>query len=117
MTFTALERAILRHYHEAYSDRGFPGLEALRVRRREETELGCLVYLQALGRTDLPDWQCLLPENEALVVELPDGGELTADVYISGGKPVLLEIYGRRRALEAAPRLGFRLAQRRVLAA
>lgn len=95
MQLTALERAILGAYHEAYACRGFPDPGQVRAVERELTEKGTFTHLRSKGQSALlPDWECALPNGQGLCVTV-DGGqvELGVKLYMVEGRPATLEIF------------------------
>lgn len=93
MRMTDLEAAALGAYHDAWSDRGFPHPDRIKVVKRDKTERGAFIHLACTGpKADLPDWLCTLPDHHGLRATLqPNGVELGIQVYMLDGYPVTLE--------------------------
>jgi hypothetical protein len=116
MPWSALERAILSAYHTAWAHRGFPAPEAIRLRKRQRTDLGWFLLLECDRRCELPDWDCPLPDDECLMVELTDPASLArVTLIMMDGRPMTLELCRLSGAAWPADPVGWTLSRRTMV--
>jgi hypothetical protein len=84
-----MEVAVLRAFHEAYRDVGFPQPEAIAVERRQNTGAGRYLDLDSMAELGIDDGYLDLPDRYIRMSGVPNG--LMATVAVEGGKLRQLE--------------------------
>ena len=91
---SALENTVLKRFHELYKDRGFPDVDAIRVRRRDFTRGGRYVDLESSLEVAVEDGYLDFGGHFIEMTGLPNG--IMAVVLVNNRRVKLLEltVYG-----------------------